>query len=1094
MELKLGLDIGITSVGWGIIDENYDVKNCGVRLFTERIAQATSGNDKRPNNKKRRESRSSRRRTRRRQHRLDRMRKLLVDILGIVPPKLDGNIYEIRCRGLKEKLSMEEVFLAIMHLTKRRGVHYLTPDDIKNEDLDKKTTNKAEGEMEKPAEEILEKTKEYLKDHYVCEWQYYEKYQKYEKTLSVENKVRSIENRFTNQDYLRELSELLRVQGEHYSAIAEHYDEIVEIYSSKREYYEGPGSEKSPTPYGRWINKEAEPISLIDKMRGKSTYYKKEYTDEDKLRIAAGAYTACLFNLLNDLNNLTIQGNPKEGTAVDCKITEYAKRYLVENFVNNGKNITIKVIAKYLGVKEADIKGCRIDKQEKPIFTEFKQYFAIRRAYDKFGCEANIHGNRELCDIISDILTKEKAIDKRQAELVKAGIEEKIAVELAKAKDFTQYHSLSKKAIEEILADLWTTPKNQWELFAQCGMIRQNRQAGALIGKEIPFDGEEWIVSPVTKRAVNEAVKVINAARKLIRRKYGIDEFSEIVVEMACDNNSIDEKKRIVETQKKNEEAKKLAVNRAKIEKRELNETQIEIYRYLEEQDWKSAYSGKHVTFDDIVNYRLEIDHIIPRSISSDNSQDNKVAVFREENQKKGQRTPAQYLRSDYGEKIYNEFKQRVLKWFENKKYRKKRENLLYEDDPKENLRGFINRNLVDTRYASREVLTLLRDYYRENKLPTKVKTVRGATTYYFRTKANLPKDRDTTHGHHAHDALIIAGLSNMQYVQKMWKWASSDNKKIILEDDGFINQITGEVIKDEDVDNQAYLRFVSNVEKAVPQYSHKVDRKPNRLLYDTTITATRMIDGEKHIIKKLENIYGEKGKDLKKKIKEEPETILMARHDPKTFAKFQEIVDAFPDEPNPFSVHFEKDGAIRKYSRKGNGPEIYDVKYIGGEAKGNFESTKQPTAIHEKTKAIRIDIYQDVDGYKFMRVPYHMIKRIENPKTSKVDYQINEAAYLKEKEERKIGNVAKFIFSLYRGEVFGYQKKGKTGQYLFNGVKVYKQNVIEMKHIDKPNAKGERLTETINSKITNLRKYHVDVLGNRYPAPQEELKMKIEL
>lgn len=56
MELKLGLDIGIASVGWGIIDENYDVKNCGVRLFTERTH---AHNNYTPNNEDRRTARSS---------------------------------------------------------------------------------------------------------------------------------------------------------------------------------------------------------------------------------------------------------------------------------------------------------------------------------------------------------------------------------------------------------------------------------------------------------------------------------------------------------------------------------------------------------------------------------------------------------------------------------------------------------------------------------------------------------------------------------------------------------------------------------------------------------------------------------------------------------------------------------------------------------------------------------------------------------------------------------------------------------------------------------------------------------------------------
>lgn len=35
MKYFLGLDIGITSVGWGVIDKNNNIIKCGVRLFDE---------------------------------------------------------------------------------------------------------------------------------------------------------------------------------------------------------------------------------------------------------------------------------------------------------------------------------------------------------------------------------------------------------------------------------------------------------------------------------------------------------------------------------------------------------------------------------------------------------------------------------------------------------------------------------------------------------------------------------------------------------------------------------------------------------------------------------------------------------------------------------------------------------------------------------------------------------------------------------------------------------------------------------------------------------------------------------------------------
>ena len=72
-------------------------------------------------------------------------------------------------------------------------------------------------------------------------------------------------------------------------------------------------------------------------MRGKCTYF------PDELRAPKWSYSACLFNLLNDLNNLTIQG---------LKITEPQKQELISEYVNKGKSVTIPAIAKVCGVKK----------------------------------------------------------------------------------------------------------------------------------------------------------------------------------------------------------------------------------------------------------------------------------------------------------------------------------------------------------------------------------------------------------------------------------------------------------------------------------------------------------------------------------------------------------------------------------------------------------------------------------------------------------------------------------------------------------------------------------------------------------------------
>lgn len=1058
MKLKLGLDIGVASVGWGIIDENYHIVDCGVRLFPE---NSPGGNEIR------RTMRSARRRLRRRQYRLQRLEKVLARTLAIEKPVLAGNIYEIRCRGLQEKIAKEELFAAVMHLAKRRGTFFLTAEDFEKKDGEQKSTDS-----------ILYEQEAKLKDKFVCQMQY--------EKLDQDGKVRGIENRFRHKDYCKELKALLVKQGEYYPEIKDAAESILEIYDAKREYFEGPGSRNSPTPYGRFRkdeNGDIIEVNLIDLMRGKCTYFPEEK------RMAQNAYTACLFNLLNDLNNMTAGG---------ASINYEQKKELVDKYVNEGKNISLSNIAKVTGVKEGELRGYRIDKSEKPVITQFAGYRAILDALKKAGIDNDfIKGNIKLVDEIADILTREKDVEKRYQELISCGIKEAAAQELKKRPGFTKYHSLSKKAMDCILDDLWYTDKNQMQLFSEIGLSAQKKIQ--LRGINIPFNGKDWIVSPVTKRAVNEAVKVINEVRAFVRKKYKC-EFTEIVIEMAREKNSKERKDFINKLQQQNY----ITAQRIKelTENRKLDGQTFEVLKLLLEQDFKCAYSLKPVSITDVLSgqVEMEIDHIIPRSWSFDDSQANKVAVLAEENRSKDQATPFQYLNScrlGPNHKSYEEFKSWVLN---NTNFnKKKRENLLYEGDPQQDSGGFINRNLVDTRYACKEVLNLLQAYFKENQLDTKVSVIKGSFTHAFRKKARLDKDRETTHAHHAQDALIVAGLSNTQLMQKVNKLlpknSTSDKESLQLANGKMVDVTTGEVVHESDFDCGQYIRFIKNVEKAQPKYSYKVDRKPNRVLYDANVKATRNKDGKIFIITKYKNIYdkgpGNSGKKLKERIQIKPETLLMYHNDRKTFEIFKQIVEYYPDSKNPFADYYTEYGhPIQKYARKENGPFVMDVKFYEKELGNHRENIKQQsknTSVYLNIKPYRADFYFDNGMYKFISVPYDMLAQRAG------DYYIDMEKYNRAKQKEGINDNANFLFSLHKGEFFSYEKDGKLIEWIYHGL--YGANILETKLIDRPSPK-QQYTDSfgIRQKLINLTKYHVDVLGNKFSVKQERFSEKINV
>ena len=78
MGYRIGLDIGITSIGWSVIENDTDGKprriiDLGIRIFDA----AEKPKDGSPLAKDRRDARETRRRQRRRKHRIERTKRLL---------------------------------------------------------------------------------------------------------------------------------------------------------------------------------------------------------------------------------------------------------------------------------------------------------------------------------------------------------------------------------------------------------------------------------------------------------------------------------------------------------------------------------------------------------------------------------------------------------------------------------------------------------------------------------------------------------------------------------------------------------------------------------------------------------------------------------------------------------------------------------------------------------------------------------------------------------------------------------------------------------------------------------------------------------
>lgn len=1038
-KLVLGLDIGVGSVGWGIVEkESGKIVDKGVRLFSEIDPE---------NNANRRSFRHLRRSLRRKEFRLYRTRRLLLEmgVINSIDFKPLDNPYQIRSEGLKRELNKTELATAILHLMKRNGFRYDIADD--EEDSGSKT----------------------IKENYLCDHQL--------NLLKTEGKVRGIDNRYHFSLYEKEFLKLLDIQKVNNS----YKEKLINIFTKRRHFSEGPGSANSPTPYGRYLTLGAEPINLIEKMRGHCSIYPNE------LRAPKICPSAELHNFLNDLNNLKINGN---------HISEDKKRDIFENYILGKGKITIRQLENEVGVSASQIDGFRLNLKGEPILTEFSSLKKIKEACKKNSLiEYDIQSEDDFTklDLVFEALTSTKIVEERYEKIVNLGVSKEYAKAFSKISGVNDYHSLSLKAIYELNEEMFIESKNSQQII--CTFTRDKE---GLTDLKLPKD---IIMSPVVYKAVNQTFKIVKA----IIKQYG--QLDSIIVEMAREKNSKDEKEKIKKSQEnylKNKEKVLEILNG--ITTGEIKGPLLEKVLLYIEQNAKSPYSGKSIDLSNLVcnQQAFEIDHIIPYSISLDDSRSNKVLVYASENQIKGQRSPYQMFNNNIPSDwwSFSEFEAYVRTNYKGNG-RRKVENLLNKDDINNShvKEGFIERNLNDTRYATRLVLNSFRSYFDKNNVNTKVFVINGATTHHVRVMANLHKDRNYYY-HHAVDALIIASFTKSTYL------STSLNK-------GFYDPETGEVLSYLN-DNEIFGPVVGNVCSQLInfdnisdyKFSYKIDTKPNRSLSDQTLYGTRYIDDELYAVKKYKNIYDEKdGNKLAQIIRSGKgiEDLLIYKNDKNSFALLSKIVAQYPENcKNPFLQYKNDNGEfIRKYSKNKKGPIIKSIKYIEARVNSCLDlsnkyfvpSNGKGYPVKLQLSPYRMDLYCNESGkYKFVTVRYANVRFKNN------QYVINDSWYKEQKELKGIDSSYRFINSFYRGDLI--KRIYDDGSNLLEVFKTVNNDIesrIELEFFGKETIKFDennvgkkfQYMTTFSKKVVKVEKYSTDVIGNRYVVKNEKLKLK---
>lgn len=736
MGIKIGLDVGITSVGYAVLrtdDEGvpYKIETLNSVIFPAAENPKSGDSLAAP----RRGNRGSRRRTRRTKFRKYRTKRLFIrhglltaeEIEDIFNQKLGHKtIYELRTEALDRKLTNEELFRILYFFAGHRGFKSNRKAEIENADAETGMVLSAINEIKAALEEGTYRTLgEYMHAH--------PKYEEHKRNKDGKDRYLGTAQRDLIIDEIKKILNAQRGFGN--AALSDAFEqefigngegEAAGIFTAQRDFDEGPGK---GSPYGG---------DQIEKMIGWCTFEKEER------RAAKGTYTFQYFELLSKLNNLKIQ----EFAGDDWKELNPDQRQLIIDKAFSKEKLQYAEIKKLLKLEpEAKFNllsyGSKTeqDKTEKTNFVSLRNYDKVRKALGKEVYEAMPNSLKDEIGTILTTYSSDKSRRRVFADRLSLTTDQ---IEVLLPLTMTQYGHLSLKAMRNIIPYLEMGLTYDKAAEAAGYDFKHNAIDRAFI--------HENVSNPVVKRAVSQCIKVVSQ----LTREYGKPDAINIEFSRELGRNFKDRQK-IEKNQKENMARNEKIANKLRENGIAVNGENITRLKLWEEQGNMDPYTGQYIPYEEVFYGNYDVDHIIPYSISFDDSFGNKVLVSSAANREKGNRIPMEYLAND---PIRIQSLENIAGTIRNFN---KREKLLKKKLSKEDVEGWKSRNINDTRYIAR----LLRNYFRQNiefsekeNIKDKVAVNNGVVTARMRARWGLgPKHRDNDR-HHAMDAVVVACMT----------------------------------------------------------------------------------------------------------------------------------------------------------------------------------------------------------------------------------------------------------------------------------------------------------------------------------------------
>ena len=1146
---RIGLDIGIASVGWSVIlnnalDEPCHIVDMGVRIFEKSEDDQTGATL----TMARRGARSQRRLIRRRKHRLDRVKHLLEEKGIIVLEAFEKryheaglpDVYKLRTEALDRKLSNDELAQVLIHIAKHRGFKSNRKADTKDKESGLLLTATADNKkllIEKGYRTVGEMLYKDSAFRLETPWN------KAGFTLNARNRDGSYKHTMLRDLLVDEVNTIFDRQQALGNAIAG--DDLREAYlaimTAQRSFDMGPGGE---SPYA------------LDGFGDKVGFCTLE---REEKRAPKAAYTAEYFNVLQKINH----------TRIISEFGEYRdftteEKVVLLNEVHIRKSLTYAQVKAKLKLNATDTfstlnynkQNGDLEKTEKTKFISMPFTVSVKEILE--GNPRENEADRHLYDEVARILTDYKNDDNRTESLKKLHLADDKIQELLMLTPAQHLH-LSVKAMNKLIpfleqgmvysdacehAGFQSTAKTKMHVLKSYKVRRADGSVDIEKTKVIQNEAKEIqkqlqdITSPVVRRAISQSLKVLNA----IILKYGSPQaiHVELAREMA---KTFDERHKITSSNKKRQDENgKFLEEISKFINNPKGQDLVK-YRLWQQQDGFDPYTGRKIPVEQLFkNDGYEIDHILPYSKSMDDSYANKVLVAAEANRLKKNQTPYEYFEhSNKSSMTWDQYVSWVLSTIKDEN---KRRHMLKKHIHEDEERQFIARNLNDTRYATRFVLSLIRDYLEFAPWNTDGKkkhafAVNGVITGYLRKRWGLPQKNRETHQHHSVDAVVIACVTD-HMIQRI----SSYSKQLEMDQNRYVDPDTGEILDRAKMDAATWKRklwmpmpwktfrdelvirlgddplgFITEHSDVMtslnlPEWmlcpevihpifvSHMETHKITGKAHDDTIRSGKYLSTIGNAFSKvaietlkINNNTGEIDGFADK----HGELLINAKSDMLLYnALKNELLGAKLEGRKPF---YDKNGNLNAFHKPKSdgteGPIVRKVK-IMTKVQSGVELTNNAIAGRKKGAMIRIDVFRIAlpkkpDTFKYHFVPIYIDDAVRQVMPMRA------AAKDKPQSEWKIMKESDFIFSLYPNDLIyfksarGVPVASKAGNKfkLNEGYVYYKGADISGLTIKVESHDG--LIEDARFGIQTLdafEKYTVDILGNKSLVKHEKRRV----